>query len=151
DPGPGTLTLPYAASRDVFVQKLSSAGTLVWAEPVGGTDIDQGNSVAADSAGNVYVTGTFSTTVDFDPGTGVANLSAGGFEDAFLLKLGPSGQYVWARDLATANFNAAQGTGVALDGAGNAYVAGYYEGTLTLGPGSGGVLTSAGSFDVFVG
>ena len=43
--------------------------------------------------------------------------------------------------------NAAQATGVGLDSSGHVFTAGYFQGTMTLAPGSS--LTSAGSFDVF--
>ena len=151
DPGPGTLNLPYVGSRDIFVQKLSPSGALVWAKSFGGTDIDQGNAIAADAAGNLYVTGTFSSTVNFDPSNAATNLTAGGFEDGFLLKLSPSGSLAWVKDQAETGFSAAQGTGVGLDGSGHVFVAGYYQGTLSLDPtAAGAVLHSAGSYDVFV-
>src|SRR5262249_27756761 len=61
-----------------------------------------------------------------------------------------AGQLGWVKDLATNNFNAAQATGVALDGSGNVFLAGYFNGTLTLDQASHASLTSAGDFDVFV-
>ena len=151
NPGSGTLNLPYAGSRDIFVQKLSPAGGLVWAVGLGGADIDQGNAIAADAAGNIYITGTFSSTVNFNPGSPPANLSAGGFEDGFLLKLSSAGQFSWVKDQLETGFSAAQGTGVALDGSGHVFTAGYYQVSLSLDPtASGALLRSAGSYDVFV-
>ncbi len=151
--GSAVTTLPYSGSEDIYVQKLDANGNFVWAESFGSPDIDQGQGIAADASGNLYITGTFSDTVDFNPAAGAAaNLTAGGFEDAFLLQLNSSGQFGWAKDLAVTGFNAARGTGVGLDGSGHVFVAGYYQGALTLDPiASGASLTSAGDFDVFVG
>jgi hypothetical protein len=138
-------------SRTIFIQKFDATGNLLWVDGLGGTDIDQANSIAADATGNLYVTGLFASTLNFNP-AGNATLTAGGFEDAFLLKLNSAGQFGWVKDLATINFNAAQGTGVALDATGHVFVAGYFSGTLTLDPvASGATLTTAGDFDVFVG
>jgi hypothetical protein len=147
NPGPGATNLTSAGSNDVFVQKLDPTGKLVWAEGFGSYDVDQGNGVAADSAGNVYVTGMFADTVNFNPGPGTNNLTAGGLFDGFLLKLNSAGQYVWADDFALSNYRSAQPTGVGLDGLGHVVVAGLYQGTMTF-PG-GSSLTSAGDFDAF--
>ena len=48
-------------------------------------------------AGNVYLGGLFPSTVDFDPGPASFNLTAQGFEDAFVLKLDASGNFIWAK------------------------------------------------------
>ena len=63
----------------------------------GGTDQDVGYSVTVDSSGNIYTTGLFQGTVDFDPGAGTANLTSNGLHDVFVLKLNSSGNYVWAK------------------------------------------------------
>ncbi|MCH8890811.1 MAG: hypothetical protein IH827_07025, partial [Myxococcales bacterium] len=76
DPGPGTFNLTSAGSVDVFVQKLDTAGNPVWAVGMGGTGTDQGLGVAVDGAGNVYTSGFFQGTADFDPGPGTFNLTS---------------------------------------------------------------------------
>ena len=94
------VNLTSAGSTDIFVQKLDPSGNVLWAESVGSLDVDQGSGVVTDASGNLYVTGTFAMTANFNPGSGpAANLTAGGFEDAFLLKLSPSGQFGWVKDL----------------------------------------------------
>ena len=54
-----------------------------WAQSVGGSDHDDASSIAVDASGNIYVTGSFSGTADFDPGLGTAYLNAGGDSDPF--------------------------------------------------------------------
>ena len=57
-----------------------------------------GQAVATDSQGNVYSTGYFTGTVDFDPGPGTVLLSSfGGSEDVFVTKVDPAGNLVWAK------------------------------------------------------
>ena len=150
DPNAGTTNLPSASSRAIFIQKLDGNGNLVWAQGIAGSDINQANSVVADASGNLYVTGTFTGQVNFDAGTGSTLLNAGGYEDPFLLKLSATGQLAWAKDMTLTGFNFGQGTGVAVDGFGNIFSAGYFAGVMTLDPTAAGAkLTSAGGFDVF--
>jgi hypothetical protein len=84
DPGPGSVRLTSAGSEDVFVVKYASSGTILWADRLGGTRSDLVASIALDGSGNVYLTGTFSGTADFDPGSGTANLASGGLTDAYV-------------------------------------------------------------------
>jgi hypothetical protein len=117
---------------------------------MGGTNVDQGIDVALDSAGNVYTTGFFLGTVDFDPGAGTFNLTSAGSGDLFVSKLDASGNLVWARSMGGAA-SSDEGYGIVVDGAGNVYTTGSFSGTGDFDPGAGTAnLTSAGSFDVFV-
>jgi hypothetical protein len=92
DPGAGEANLTSAGGNDSFISKLDSSGNIVWAKRLGGTSSDSGRSIAVDSSGNVYTTGNFQGTVDFDPGAGEANLTSFGSNDVFVLKLTPSGE-----------------------------------------------------------
>ncbi|MFO0907977.1 MAG: Ig-like domain-containing protein [Isosphaeraceae bacterium] len=150
-PGAGATNLASnGGSRDIFVQKLDGNGGFVWAVAIGSPDIDQGNAIKADAAGNVYVTGTFSMSADFDPGAGTTTLTAGGFDDPFLLKLTPSGGLSWARRFALSGFNFGHGTGVGLDASNHVFVTGYYQGTMVVDAVSSASIMSAGGFDVFL-
>jgi large repetitive protein len=58
---------------------------------MGGAGADIGSSIAVNGSGNIYTTGYFQGTVDFDPGSGTFNLTAaGGIIDAFVHKMGPA-------------------------------------------------------------
>jgi hypothetical protein len=96
-------------------------------------------AVATDPAGDIYITGSFGGTVDFDPGPGVVRLSAGGPEkllnDAFVAKYAPSGRLLWARQLG--GTDDAAGVGLAVDRFGDVVVAGQFRGTLDADPGPG--------------
>ena len=91
-----------AFESDTFVVELSGNGTEVWGRtfpstPLGGQDISTG--VAVDAAGAVYVTGYFSGTVDFDPGTGTNVHTAPLDQAGFLVKLDSAGNFAWAQAL----------------------------------------------------
>ncbi|MEP7171651.1 MAG: T9SS type A sorting domain-containing protein, partial [Bacteroidota bacterium] len=67
---------------------LDSAGNFVWAYQLGGVSSETGKSIATDASGNVYTTGSFSYITDFDPGSGVYNLtSIDSTPDAFIHKI----------------------------------------------------------------
>ena len=153
DPGAGTANLTSAGSWEVFVSKLNSAGELVWVKKFGSTAADQGRAIAVDTLGNVYTTGSFSGTVDFDPGAGTSNLFSG--QDAvFVLKLNSAGEFVWAKQFNESWTSVAYGYSIAVDSLGNVYTTGIFRGTVDFDPGAGASnLTSAGStgnVDAFV-
>src|SRR5688500_9836981 len=91
DPGPGSANLTAAGDFDGFVCKLNSSGDLVWTIQLGGPGADRAENVKVDALGNLYVTGSFSGTVDFDPGPGTASLSAEAGTDAFVAKYDAAG------------------------------------------------------------
>ena len=66
---------------------VAADGDLVWADRMGGTIDDTGTGVAVDGSGNVYTTGYFRDTADFDPGAGTSNLTSAGSADVFVSKL----------------------------------------------------------------
>ncbi len=149
DPGAGVFNLNATAQEDVFVSKLDNTGNFLWALRMGGSSLDIGNSFVFDPAGNIYLAGTFTTTVDFDPGAGVFNLTSVGSRDGFLAKLDSSGNFLWAGRIGGISQDECQS--ITLDATNNIYVTGYFENTidLDLGPGIFN-LTSDSLADVFV-
>lgn len=90
NPGAGTFSLAAAGtgkvrSSDGFVQQLDANGNFVRAWQLGGTSGDLVNSLQVDNSG-VSVLGTFSGTADFQPGSGVSNLTSIRTSDAFLAR-----------------------------------------------------------------
>lgn len=137
DPGPGTYNISPVGSIDAFVLKLNVAGDFVWAKVFAGTVADAAKGLALDDAGNVYTTGIFQGTADFDPGPGVSDLTvAGGVNnDIFISKLNPSGDLVWAL-----NFGgnvSDEGLSVFCSTAGNLYATGDFDGAVDFDPGAG--------------
>jgi len=139
--------------QDVFITKLSASGsTLSYSTYLGGSKGDSGRGIAIDGEGNAYVTGTTGSS-DFptkNPYQG--NLS--GASDAFITKLSTAQSgFVFLTYLAYSTYLGGgsydNGTGVAVDGSGNAYVTGYTESSdfPTKNPYQG---SNAGISDIFI-
>ena len=149
DPGAGVTNLTSAGLNDIFISKLDASGNFVWAKAIGGADTDYGYSIALDGSGNVYTTGIFGGTVDFDPGAGIANLTSVGSYDIFISKLNASGNFVWAK--AMGGSGGEESYSIALDGSGNVYATGVFSDTADFDPGAGiANLTSVGGNDIFI-
>jgi hypothetical protein len=91
DPGTGTSNLTSAGSADIFISKLDASGNFLAAKNMGGTLSDGGNSMKVDLSNNIYLTGDFRGTADFDPNAGTVNLTSAGEFDAYIVKLNQSG------------------------------------------------------------
>ncbi len=149
DPGAGVYNMASAGGRDIFVCKLDPLGNLIWAKRMGGTSSEESSSIVLDANGNIYTTGYFQGTADFDPGTGIANLTSIIAWDAFICKLDNSGNYVWAKSFGCTNYE--QGLSIATDATGNVYTTGNFKGTTDFDPGTGTLnIVSSGSNDVFI-
>jgi len=114
--------------RDAFITKLSADGTtLVYSTYLGGSDDEEGFGIAVDSAGNAYVTGETAST-DFPLANAYQGTYGGGWEDAFVTKLSADGStLVYSTYLGGSDFE--YNPSIAVDSAGNAYVAGSTEST----------------------
>jgi hypothetical protein len=144
DPGPGTFNLTVPSGfNSIFVSKLDTGGNLLWAKQFVGDSgnfteaFGPGQDIAVDSTGDVYTTGTFFATADFDPGPGTFNLNSGGHEEAFVSKLDAVGNFVWAKGFAAQSDSGSTGAAVAVDQAGDVYTAGSFTGTVDFDPGPG--------------
>ena len=100
DPASLSKKLYSVNGPDVFILKLDSAGQYVWARSLGGNSADQSFAIYADQAGNVFSTGYFRGTADFDPGIKVFTLKTKDGstmeENVFISKLNSNGNFVWA-------------------------------------------------------
>lgn len=108
-----------------------------WAKSIGGTDHDYGNSIAIDADGNIYTTGTFSGTVDFDPGPGTYNLTSAGVMAIFISKMDSSGNFIWAKQFSDVNGVKAASQFITIDAFGSVYTTGHFQGTYDFNPGLG--------------
>lgn len=154
DPGAGTVILTSAGSLDIFIQKLDTDGNLLWAKHSGGAGGDCAQAIAVDTLGNVYSTGSFLETADFDPGVGAFILTSVGGQDIFIQKLDANGNFLWAKRMGGIDdfdVGGDNGKSIAVDASGNVYTTGEFIGTADFDPGIEiANLTSPGFFDVFV-
>jgi hypothetical protein len=151
DPGEGIDNHTSAGYADIFLTKINSDGSYGWTKTMGGTSDDYSWSVAVDGSGNVYVTGTFWGTADFDPGVGIDSHTPAGSStnDIFLTRINSDGSYGWTKTMGGTSND--YGYSVAVDGSGNAYVTGEFYGTADFDPGAGtDNHTSAGLSDIFL-
>jgi len=116
-------------------------GNWLWAKKAGGTDDDRGYDFTIDTAGNIYVSGIFNGTATF----GSHSLTGYDYNDIFVAKMDQNGVWQWATKAGGTGHD--KGLAIKVDGAGNSYVTGYFNGTATFGSYS---LTGYGSSDIFV-
>lgn len=149
DPGANTVTLTPFGSTDIFISKLDAAGNFVWVKQMGGAGLDAGKFITVDATGNVYVSGYFLGTSDFDPSNNTANLVSAGVEDIFVSKLDASGNFLWAKQFG--GTSADYGLSLAVDASGNVFSTGFFNGTADFDPSANtSNLTSAGLDDFFI-
>ena len=154
DPGIGVYNIAAIGQYDAFVVKLDANGQFLWAKNFGGSGAAvTGNGITVDSNGNVYTTGTFSYSIDFDPSSSTdfiltaINQFGNAATDMFISKLDSNGNFVWAKRIGSQFFE----TGVAItnDSNNNLYISGKFAGTVNFNTSGGtseltGVSSSSG-------
>lgn len=141
----GGGNLAGAGAKDIFVAHYSGAnGAHNWSRRVGGSTDDVGRGIAIDGAGDVVVTGNFSSgSVNF--GSGAVSNSGGA--DIFIAKYGPDGTARWTRRFGGSLSLDEESVGVATDAAGSIVVTGSVVDSIDFG---GGSLPGDGYYDIFV-
>jgi hypothetical protein len=154
NPGTGVLNLTSVNTScptcaDIFICKLDNWGNSLWARQIGGTGRDVATSIVIDADGDIYTTGTFNGTVDFNPLNGTYNLSAVGYE-IFVSKLDALwGGFIWAKSMGGTSFEGSNS--ITLDLAGNVYTTGYFQGISDFDPSNNSYfLTPFGNQDIYI-
>jgi len=149
DPNAGVFNLSPSGGTALFISKLDVNGNFVLARQCSGNSGVQGMAIKLDGTGNIYTTGVFSGTDDFDPGIGVSNMTSFGGNDVFVLKLDASANFVFAKQVGGTGLD--EGWAIEVDNASNIIIGGDFQGTSDFDPGVGTfTITSAGSYDAFV-
>lgn len=149
DPGPNTFNLISEAFTDIYISKLDVNGNFLWAKQMGGSGTDYGLAITLDALGNIYTTGAFQTTVDFNPSSEIFSLTAAGGDDIFILKLDASGDFIWAKQMGGPGSERAKA--ITLDDIGNIYLTGGFYGTVDFDPGEDVLnVVSHAAEDIFI-
>ncbi len=128
---------------------INSNGNFVWAKNIEGSGGGEGVGISVDGSGNIYVIGAFEGTADFNPGTGIFNLTSAGQIDVFIAKYTSEGNFIWAKNLGGAADDV--GYSIVVDVSGNSYATGSFQSTADFDPEMGILnLTSNGDNDIFI-
>jgi hypothetical protein len=133
--------LKSKGAGDLLVVKLDGEGNHIWSRVFGNKDPERAERVVVDAQGDVILTGTFTTAVNFGGGT----LQTQGLRDAFVVELdGATGDHVWSVQIGGSGDD--YGFGIDLDDDGKIVVGGRFEDTIEL----GSPLTSEGGKDIYL-
>ncbi|MDP2915495.1 MAG: SBBP repeat-containing protein [Candidatus Aminicenantes bacterium] len=145
-------SLVQSGNNDAFVAKVQADGkALAYCGYIGGSGQDYGRGIAVDASGSAYVTGsTNSTETTFPIVVGPYSTANGDF-DAFVAKVSAEGtELLYCGYIGGSSEDV--GTGIAVDGDGSAYIAGYTASSDTSFPVNGGpnLTHNGGVYDAFV-
>ena len=138
DPGPGedwhSSIDPWS---DAFISKFDVDGNFKWAITWGSEHMELVYGITTDELGNVFVTGWFEDTADFDPGPGEEWRTNNGLSDVFLCKFSSDGELDWVRTWGGAGMCLNMGLSIDRDVLGNVYCTGKFMGNCDFDPGPG--------------
>ena len=149
----GTASSPVSFTSngytDIVISKLNAKGSAFWVIQIGGSGYDGAYDLVVDPAGNIFVSGQFKNTVDFDPGPATYDVTATATLQAnqFIVKLDLNGNFEWVKTFESSSITAL----IDQDANGNIYVSGPFTGTADFDPGPGVTnLTAAYSYNLFI-
>jgi hypothetical protein len=143
----GVYLYTTSNNSNIFVAKTDVNGGFLWANQMGapGATLDQGNAISIDAQNNVYSTGSFRGTAQFD----TLSFTSVGAQDIYVCKHDNAGNLIWAKHIAASNGGG--GNDIGLDANNNIYLVGGYDGTVDADPNMGIFnLSSNGVGDVLV-
>ncbi len=149
DPGAGTSNYSIGSNENTFIVKLAWNGTFISSKTLE-SGYSRPKGIDVDENDNLYISGGFSGTTDFDPGASMVNhTSTDNFDDAYVVVLDLNGIYQTSFTFGTTSDDRAESISVV--NSDEYYIAGYFNGTVDFNPASGNYpITSNGSADNFV-
>lgn len=158
DPGTGTSSITPADPGnhyDAFFMKLDTSGQFLWVVPLQGVLNKDVSGIALDNDGNVYITGSFNGTVDFDPSAGTHEFTNSNIRQMYTAKYSTSGQLLFAHRLGNSGVSSG-GSALRLDENNNIYTTGFFTGlNVDFDPGPGTHTLSVagnmpGQYEIFI-
>lgn len=137
DPGSSSNSFASNGSMDAFVIKVNSSLGYTWGTTFGAAGTDSASDIVYTNGGDLILTGAFSYTVDFDPGTGVSNASTSGGPqiDVFLLGLSDQGTFNFVQDFGGDYHD--NGNALYLSSTGDLFLTGNHISDVDMDPGTG--------------
>src|ERR1043166_9377750 len=111
-----------------------------WAHGMGSADYDESYAIAADASGNIYISGQYNDSVDFDPGPGTFYLN-NGIDGIYVSKYDSQGHLIWAKTLVSSS---GSGEAMTVDGDANVYITGFFQGHCDFDPGPDSAFLTSG-------
>ncbi len=147
DPGPGEAIVSAVAGEDIFLASYDSSGVYRFGISMGTGGHQRGHDVAVDGSGVTFVTGYFTGTVDFDPGSTSFELTAPNtppYHEAFLASYDDTGALRYARRMGGLADDSGQGIGINENGL--TCVTGYFQDRADFNPGDRDLFLVAAPF-----
>lgn len=95
DTSPNINNLSSSGLGDIYIHKIDTTGNFQWVRTIGGNAWDEGIAISVDENHNVYTTGLFSNTIDFDPANSTFMIQSNSTKEQFILKLNSLGGFEW--------------------------------------------------------
>ncbi len=131
-----TTTYSSQGQEDIFIVKLGLWGIESWATVIGGPNEDICQSIAVDPFNNLFFSGTFQDSVDFDPGEGIEYITSSGSgpedRDIFLFNTDENGEFIYARNFGASN--SVDAGKITVDPDNNIYLTGKFSGQIDFDP-----------------
>ena len=123
----------FTNEYNVFITKIKNNGSYEWTKTIGGPGNAFSISATVDSSGNLFITGGFSSNVNFGADFGINDIktSTGGECDIFITKIKNDGSYDWTKTISGTNFEIAHN--ITIDNSENIYITGYFNGIVDFG------------------
>ncbi len=130
-----SLGIANKGSSDILLMKHSATGALKWVKTIASASLETADGIAIDANQNIYIVGRYEATTDFDPSTGIANLTPKGGIDIFMAKYTTNGDYVWSKGIGGTGTEAVNK--IVVDATGSVYITGLFNATVDFNPGAG--------------
>ena len=143
DPGPGISNYTSLGEHDSYIMKWDVSGNLIWFRRLGSIGDERPGPIELSNSNDIYVSGRFDGSCDFDPGAGIHLLNTNGYYDAYLGKYSTDGDFIWAYGFGGTYSEYIQP--IALDSLENIYMTGGYKGLVDFDPGPGVYEDNAGT------
>ncbi len=149
DPGAGIQNMNNLGDRNGFLLKLDSLGNYTWSIPYQGLEFTTPIGIAIDPLGNLYITGLFAGSTDFDPNAGSTILNSTN-RSAFIQKITDQGELIWVKKIPSENGDV-YGLNICVDDSFEVYTSGIFTGYTDFGIGTPNQILDGGNIhDIYI-